>query len=230
MDRILHWVAQSQCEWRSISTGLSPDRHRGDHHILRKEVEAAVQSLKKGKSAGVNNIPAELVPAGGEDVITTTLTTICNKIWQTGVWPTPSTQTLVITLPKKGNRQQCQDWQTISLVSHQSKVMLKIMIIVNRLKPQVEKIIAEEQVGFRAERSTTEQIFNLWILCEKYLQHRQDFYHVSIDFKKAFDRVWHAALWANVKKNNISTSLIRVIKNLYDKATSAVLFNSSIGD
>ena len=42
--------------------------------------------------------------------------------------------------------------------------------------------------------------------------------------------VWHAALWATMKKYNISTSLIRVIKNLYDKATSAVLFNSSIGD
>ena len=51
-----------------------------------------------------------------------------------------------------------------------------------------EKIIAEEQAGFRAGRSTTEQIFNLRILCEKYLQHQQDLYHVFIDFKKAFDR------------------------------------------
>ena len=54
-----------------------------DYPILRREVEAAVQSLKKGKSAGVDNIPAELVQAGGEDVITA-LTTICNRIWQTG--------------------------------------------------------------------------------------------------------------------------------------------------
>ena len=105
--------------------------------------------------------------------------------------------------------------------------MLKI--ILNRLKTQAEKIIAEEQAGFRAGRSTTEQIFNLRILCEKYLQHQQDLYHVFIDFKKAFDRVWHAALWAIMKKYNISTSLTRDIKNLYDKATSAVLFNSSIG-
>ena len=52
----------------------------------------------------------------------------------------------------------------------------------------------EEQAGFRAGRSTTEQIFNLRILCEKYLQHQQDLYHVFIDFKKAFDRVWHTAL------------------------------------
>ena len=53
---------------------------------------------------------------------------------------------------------------------------------------------------------------------------------VFIDFKKAFFRVWHAALWATMKKYNISANLIRVIKHLYDKATSAVLFNSSIGD
>ena len=105
--------------------------------------------------------------------------------------------------------------------------MLKI--ILNRLKPQAEKIIAEEQAGFRAGRSTTEQIFNPCILSEKYLQHQQDLYHVFIDFK-AFDRVWHAALWAAMKKYNISTNLIQVIKNLYNKATSAVLFNSSIGD
>ena len=76
-----------------------------DHPILRREVEAAVQLLKKGKSAGVDNIPAELVQAGREDVITA-LTTICDKIWQTGGWPTPRTQSVVITLPKEGNLQQ----------------------------------------------------------------------------------------------------------------------------
>ena len=59
-----------------------------DHPILRKEAEAAVQLLKKGKSAGADNMPAELVQAGREDVITA-LTTICNNIWQTGEWPTP---------------------------------------------------------------------------------------------------------------------------------------------
>ena len=118
--------------------------------------------MKKGKSAGVGNIPAELVEAGREDVITA-LTTICNKIWQTGNWPTPWTQFLVITLPKKGNLQQCQNYRTISLISHPSKVVLKI--ILNRLKTQAE-IITEEQAGFRTGRSTTEQIFSLRILCE----------------------------------------------------------------
>ena len=105
-----------------------------------------------------------------------------------------------------------------------------LQIILNRLKPLAEKIIAQEQAGFRAGRSATEQIFNLHILCEKYPQHQQDLYHVFIDFKKAFDRVWHAALWTTMKKYSISTNLIQVIKNLSNKATSAVIFNSSIGD
>ena len=105
-----------------------------------------------------------------------------------------------------------------------------LQIILNRLKPQAEKIIAEEQAGFRAGRSTTEQIFNLRILREKYLQHQQDLYQVFIDFKKAFDVVWHAALWATMKKYNISTNLVQVVRNLHNKATSAVLFNSSRGD
>ena len=122
--------------------------------------------MKKGKSAGVDNIPAKLVQAGGEDVITA-LTTICYKIWQTGEWSTLWTKSLVITLPKKGNLQQGQNYRTISLISHPLKVMLKD--ILNRLKPQVKKIIAKEQAGFRAGRSTIEQIFDLRILCEKYL-------------------------------------------------------------
>ena len=94
-------------------------------------------------------------------------------------------------------------------------------IIPNRLKPQAEKIIAEEKAGFRAGRSTTEQIFNLRILSEKSLQHLQNLYHVFISMQ---------LLWATMKKYNISTNLIGVIINLYDKATSAVLFSSSIGD
>ena len=203
-----------------------PDRKH--HPILREEVEAAIKALKMGKSAGVDNIPAELVQAGGEAMIDI-LTAICNKIWKTGEWPTTWTQFLVITLPKKGNLQLCQNYRTISLISHPSKVMLKI--ILNRIQPQAEEIIAEEQAGFRAGRSTTEQIFNLRILCEKYLQHQQNLYHVFIDFKKAFDRVWHEALWATMRKYNINASIIRAIENLYDKVKNdEVLFNGSTGE
>ena len=106
--------------------------------------------------------------------------------------------------------------------------MLKV--ILNRPEPQAEEIIAEEQTGFRAGRSTTEQIVNLRIMCEKYLQHQQNLYHVFIDFKKAFDRVWHAALWATMRKYHINANLVRTIQQLYDKAASAVQMNGSIGE
>ena len=104
--------------------------------------------------------------------------------------------------------------------------MLKI--IRKQLTPQAD--IIDDHAVFRAEKSTMEQIFNLRILCEKHLLHQQDLYHVFIDFKNTFDRDWHATLWAITKKNNISANPIRVIKYLYGKATSAVLFSSSIGD
>ena len=81
---------------------------------------------------------------------------VLTEIWRTGEWPTLWTQSLIITLPKKGNLQLCQNYITISLISHLSKVMLKV--ILNRLRPQAEEITAEEQAGFRAGRSTTEQI------------------------------------------------------------------------
>ena len=130
------------------TTNQCPQVPDEEHHpILREKVEAAVKALKMRKSASVDNIPAELVQAGGEAMINI-LTTICNKIWKTGVWLTTWTQSLFITLPKKGNLQLCQNYRTISLISHPSKVMLKI--ILNRLQPQAEEIIAEEQAGFRA--------------------------------------------------------------------------------
>ena len=87
--------------------------NQDDLPILREEVEAAVTSLKKRKSAGVDNIPAELVQAGGEAMIDA-LHIICRKIWQTGKWPTQWTQSLIITLPKKGNLQMCQNYRTIA--------------------------------------------------------------------------------------------------------------------
>ena len=107
-------------------------------------MEAAVQPLKKGKSAGVDNIPAELVQTGGEDVITT-LTTICSM----------DLSHLILSHHTSQERQPAAvpELPNDQPHSHPSKVML----ILNRLKPQAEKIITEEQAGFRA-RSTTEPV------------------------------------------------------------------------
>ena len=161
MDRILLWAVQSQGQWRSTSTELSPERYRG-RSPRPSQGSGGYITIIVEREAEVDNIQTELVQAGRKDVITA-LTTVSNKIRRTG------NQSLVITLPKISYLQQCQNYRTISLISHPSKVRLKI--ILNRFKLQADKIIAEELAGFRAGRST-EKISHQRILYEKYLQPR----------------------------------------------------------
>ena len=121
----------------------------------------------------------------------------------------------------------CQNHRTISLISHPSKVMLRI--ILNRLKSKAEEILSEEQAGFRPERSTAEQIFNIRVLIEKHLTHQQELHHNFIDFKKAFDRVWHGGLRHSLRRFNIDEGLVAVMASLYQQASSAVLLDGNIG-
>ena len=116
---------------------------------------------------------------------------ICNKIWVTGIWPSDWTKSMIISLHKKGSKQKCEYYRIIILISHSSK-MLKI--ILNRLKHYTEDFISEEQAVFRTGRSTSEQIFNLRVISEKYSQHSKPLYQVFIDFKKVVDRIWHNTL------------------------------------
>ena len=104
----------------------------------------------------MDNIPSELRKNGGE-ATTTVLTAICQKIGDTKEWLKQWTQSLVIPLPQKGNLKQCQNYHTTSLISHPSKVILRV--ILNRLKAKAEGLLAEEQAGFRPGRSTADQIF-----------------------------------------------------------------------
>ena len=87
---------------------------------------------------------------------------------------------------KKGNLKHCSNYRTISLIRLANKVMLKI--IKNRLQPQADRVISEEQAGFVKDRSTIGQIFKLRILCEKHKLQQKKLYHIFIDFRKAFDR------------------------------------------
>ena len=195
--------------------------------ILMSEIQEAIKMLKKDKSPGVDNIPGELIQAGGEHMATA-LHNICNQIWKNVKWPQSWTRSLVIPLPKKGDLKVCNNYRTLSLISHPSKVLLRV--ILNRLKQQAKEIIAEEQAGFVKGRSTVEQIFNLRSIIEKYQEHQLELYHVFIDFKKAFDRVWHEALWATMNHYNINKTLISLIEELYNQATSSVYLEGDFGD
>ena len=89
------------------------------------------------------------------------------------------------------------DYRTISLISHASKVLLKI--IQRRIQPRIEEVLNESQAGSE-ERSTTEQITNIRNIIEKIRDIQRYMFHNFIGFKKAFDRVWHKALWHTMKK------------------------------
>ena len=135
---------------------------------------------------------------------------ICKKILKPGKWPTIWTQSLIITLPEKCNLQLCQNNRTIRLIRHPSKVMLKVILIRLKLKP--EEIMAEEQAGIRAGRSTTEQIFHLKILCA---HHQQNLNHVFIDLKKKrLTGFGTQSYGAPLRKYNINANLVRAIQHL----------------
>ena len=209
-----------------LKRGLRPPQEPSPLLIMKEKVEAAIRSLPVDKAPGADNIPAELLKYGGKELVAL-MTSLCPKILETKTWPDEWTRSLLIPLPKKGNPRKCQNYGTISLISHSSKVMLKI--ILNRLKNEAEEHLAEEQAGFRPGRSTVEQIFNCRIMMGKHLQHQKEIFHNFIDFKKAFDRVWHDGLWHALRNFGIQ-GLVQTMKSLYSSASSAVLLNNNVSN
>ena len=117
-----------------------------------------------------NEVPTDLFKAGGETVLDR-MHRICVAIWETGEWPEEWTFSTFIPLPKKGDLKQCASYRTIALVSHASKILLRI--ILERIRVKTETEIADEQAGFRQGRGTRDQITNLRILMHKAREHQQ---------------------------------------------------------
>ena len=108
-------------------------------------------------------------------------------IWETGEWPEEWTFSTFIPLPKNFDLKQCANYRTIALVSHASKILLRI--ILERIRVKTETEIADEQAGFRQGRGTRDQITNLRRLMHKAREHQQPLYVCYVDFKKALDSV-----------------------------------------
>lgn len=104
----------------------------------------------------------------------------------------------MIPIPKKASF-KCADHRIIALISHASKAMLKILR--RQITATVESEWDDCQAGFRAERRKAEQETNLrLVLCEKYIEHGPKVFLNFVDHRKAFDRVWHNAIWAVLMK------------------------------
>ncbi|XP_023225444.1 uncharacterized protein LOC111626342 [Centruroides sculpturatus] len=114
--------------------------------IMKDEVGLAIKELKNKKSEGVDGIPAEFLKGLGKEGIEK-ITDLCNLIYKTGEWPEDFAQSILIPIPKKAKAKKCSDFRTISLISHASKILLKI--INRRLYNKAETFLCEEQFGFR---------------------------------------------------------------------------------
>ena len=138
-----------------VITHLEPD-------ILESEVKWALESITTNKASGGDGIPVELFQILKDDAVKL-LHSICQQIWKTQQWPQDWKKSVFISIPKKGNAKECSNYCTIELISHASKVMLKILEA--RLQQYVNHELPDIQAGFRKSRGTRDQIVNiLWII------------------------------------------------------------------
>ena len=118
-----------------------------------------------------------------------------------------------IPIPKKGNAKECSNYCTISLISHASKVMLKILQA--RLQQYVNHELPDVQAGFRKGRGNRDQIANIRWIMEKSREFQKNIYFCFIDYAKAFDCVDHNKLWKILKEMEIPDHLTCLLRNLY---------------
>ena len=140
------------------------DQNGEELEPLRSEVEWAINQLPLGKSSGNDAIHGEMIKASGEEGISI-YHKLCTKIWKEEKWPSEWIKAVFVPIPKKGDLQQCTNYRTIALISHASKILLKI--IMKRLQRKLDEEINQTQAGFRQNRGTRDQIFNLRMLIEK---------------------------------------------------------------
>ena len=119
--------------------------------ILECEVKWALGSITKNKASGDDGIPVELLQILKDDAVKV-LHSICQQIWRTQQWPQDWKRSVFIPIPKKGNVKECSNYCTVALISHASKVMLKIFQA--RLQQHVNHEIPDVQAGFRKGRGT----------------------------------------------------------------------------
>ena len=160
--------------------------------ILDCEVKWALGSIAMKKASGGDGIPVELFQILKDDAVKV-LHSICQQIWKTQQWPQDWKRSVFILIPKKGNAKESPNYHIIALISHASKVMLKILQA--RLQQYMNQELPDVQAGFRKSRGTRHQIANICWIIRKARAFQKNIYFCFIDYAKAFDRVDHNKLW-----------------------------------
>ena len=143
-------------------------------------------------------------------------TTLENSALATGL----KKRSVFILIPKKVNTKECSNYHTIALISHSSKVMLKILQA--RLQQYVNRECPDVQAGFRKGRGTRYQIANIHWNIEKAREFQENIYFCFIDYAKAFDCVDHNKLWKILKEMGIPDHLTHLLRNLYSGQEATV--------
>ena len=160
-------------------THLEPD-------ILQCEVKWALRSITMNKASGGEGIPVELFQILKDDAVKV-LHSICQQMWKTQQCPQDWKRSVFIPNPKKGNARECSNYHTIALISHASKIMLKIPQA--RLQQYVNHELPDVQAGFRKGRETRDQIANIHWIMEKAREFQKNIYFAFLTMAKPLT-VW----------------------------------------
>ena len=144
----------------------------------------------------------------------------CQQIWKTQQWPQDWKRSVFIPIPKKGNAKECSNYRTIALISHASKIMLKILQA--KLQQYVNRKLPDVQASFRKGRGTRDQIANICRIIEKARVFQKNIYICLIEYAKAFDCVDHNKLWKILQEMGIPDHLTCLVRNLYPDQEATV--------
>ena len=188
-----------------VITNLEPD-------ILECEVKWALESITMNKASGGDRIPVELCQILKDDAVKV-LHSICQQIWKPWQYPQGWKRSVFIPIPRKGNAKEFSNYRTIALISHASKVMLKILQA--RLQQYVNCEVPDVQTGFRKGRGIRDRIANIRWIIEKAREFQKNLYFCFTDYAKGFDCVDHKKLWKILKEMGIPDHLTCLLRNLY---------------
>ena len=164
------------------------------------------------KASGGDRILVELFQIRKDDAVKV-LHSICQQIWKTQQRPQDWKRSVFIPIPKKGNAKECSNYRTVALISHASKVMLKILQA--RLQQYMNCEVPGVQGGFRKVRGTRDQIANICRIIEKARENQKNIYFCFTDYTKAFDCENHNKLWKIFQEMEIPDHLTCLLRNLY---------------
>ena len=197
-------------------THVTVDDNVLDSCITMHELDFALKRLKNSKSPGSDFLLNEFLK-NSTFLFRKTLLTIFNHILNTGKFPEVWTLGLIVPIHKNGNINIPGNYRGITLLSCVSKLFTNILNLrLNKWAEQSNKF-DNFQFGFREERSTIDALFILNTLTEIFLSKNKSLYVSFIDLRKAFDKTHHEALWFKLHENGVSTKVVKLIMNMYEK-------------